>query len=34
MKIKEARKKEEESRTKHILRIGKFLDAKYTKPEK
>jgi len=34
MKIKAARQKEEESRTKHILRIGKFLDVKYTKPEK
>lgn len=34
IKIKAARQDEEESRTKHLLRIGNFLDIKYTKPGK
>jgi hypothetical protein len=33
-KLKSAKKEEEESRTKHLLKIGRILDIKYTKTEK
>ncbi|MDD4108085.1 MAG: hypothetical protein PHH93_05130 [Prolixibacteraceae bacterium] len=33
-KLKAVKKEEEESRTKHLLKIGRILDIKYTKTEK